>query len=559
MKSTTRRAVFLQKLKALFIPALASAGIFAGGVGALAQPAFPGPDYGPTNAPLDSWSFHDSTNWTSDLGHLPISFTNLNFCYLGDGASLIVDTNVPAWLNYNVVETNGTTNLTVDTGTVMFWFAPSWSSTSLGGTGPDNWAQLIDVGEWTPDASTGYWGLSIDPPGANIGFMAQDGLGNTYLLSAPIAWTTNYFHFVALTYSPTNVSLYLDGVLATNDPDGLSVGPSPDVLANGFFIGSDTNGVFQACGLFNTVETFNYPVSADDVQTIFNWSFGYYEISPWNTAMFNIVSAPSSQTTFTPFNDVITGPGNLQLVGSASTCSDGTNAYNIWITNVTATVSGSGSNNMSLTFTIEGGASGVPYDVFANSVLSFGPNGVPWAWEGQGYQCNIYTLTNLPNAACFLILGTPQDSDGDGLTDAYELLVSKSNPTYYSTDGTGMADGWEVLYFGHTGIDPNGDPDGDGLTTFQEWLMRSENYSPVQWNSFTNSVVGDGYQNYSGDGLANLMQASFGGNMLTNNPTWKVDTDGDGLPDEYKAMVGVSTNSAPPAPGLPAYSQNPVP
>jgi len=82
----------------------------------------------------------------------------------------------------------------------------------------------------------------------------------------------------------------------------------------------------------------------------------------------------------------------------------------------------------------------------------------------------------------------------------------------------------------------------------------------VKWNSFTNSVVGDGFQNYSGDGLANLMQASFGGNLLTNNPAWKWDTDGDGLPDEYKVMVNVSTNSPPSAPGLPTnYSQNPVP
>ena len=89
--------------------------------------------------------------------------------------------------------------------------------------------------------------------------------------------------------------------------------------------------------------------------------------------------------------------------------------------------------------------------------------------------------------------------------------------------------------------------------------MYSGGYNPVKWNSSTNSVVGDGYQNYSGDGLANLMQASFGGNEFSNNPTWKVDTDGDGLPNEYKAMVGVSTNSPPPAPGLPTYSQNPIP
>jgi hypothetical protein len=87
--------------------------------------------------------------------------------------------------------------------------------------------------------------------------------------------------------------------------------------------------------------------------------------------------------------------------------------------------------------------------------------------------------------------------------------------------------------------------------------MRSQGYNPVNWNSFTNSPVGDGYQNYSGDGLANLMQTSFGGNMLTNNPTWKENVSGDGLSDEYKTMVGLP-NTAVPAPGLPPYSMNPI-
>jgi hypothetical protein len=89
--------------------------------------------------------------------------------------------------------------------------------------------------------------------------------------------------------------------------------------------------------------------------------------------------------------------------------------------------------------------------------------------------------------------------------------------------------------------------------------MYPAGYNPVKWNSITNSIVGDGYQDFSGDGLANLMGLSFGGNIFTNNPTWRVDTDGDGLPNEYKVMVGISTNSAPPVPGLPAYSLNPTP
>ena len=548
---------FTNRLAISFRSLLAALVVLCAG-NARAQFSPPGGVYsGPTNVPLQSWSFDDPTNWTDDLGYAPVSFTNLNWSYLGDGASLVVATNAPAWLQYNVYENNGTTNLTVNSGSVTFWFAAAWSSTNAGGTGPGEWAQLFDVGEWTTNSSYGYWGLSLDPAGQNLWFVSRDGAGNTYTLSAPSSWTTNYFHFVALTYCRTNVAIYLDGVLATNDPGGLSLWPGSEVLSNGVFFGSDTNGQMQAQGLFNTVQTYNYPLSPNDVQTIFDWNFTWYEIDPLNLVMADITSASSTQTTFTPINDVITGPGNLQLIGSAATCSSGTNAWNVWLTNVVAWAVGNGT--MNIQFTIEGGSNGVPFDVFANSVLSFGPNGVPWAWEGQGYPCFTYLLTGMPTNACFLILGTPQDSDGDGLTDAYEMLVSKSNPASYSTDGTSMADGWEVLYFGHIGVSPNGDPDGDGLTTYQEWLMNSQGYNPVKWNSFTNSVVGDGFQNYSGDGLPNLMQASFGGNMLTNNVTWKVNISGDGLSDEYKTLVNLNTNSAATVTGLPAYSQNPVP
>ncbi len=397
----------------------------------------PGGKFGPTNTPLDSWSFRDSTGWTNDNGYAPVSFTNLNYSYLGNGSSLVVDTNLPAWLQYNVFESDGTTNLTVDSGTVMFWFAPSWSSTNQGGFGPGEFGRLFEVGSYTADSSYGWWSILVDDGGNNIYFAAQtNDLSSsiTTYLSAPISWTTNYFHFVTVTYSPTNTALYLDGEFVTNGAP-MTVYPGVDVLANGFYIGSDSNGVLQAHGLFNTVQTFNYPLSADDIQTFFNYEYGYYMISPWNMVMFNIVSAPSNPSSSQSYYNAITGQGSLQQAGSVTAIT----STNIWITNVVAT------SSTSLKFTIQGGSNNVPYDVFANSVLSFGTNGVPWAWMGQGYHGNIYTLSNLPPTTCFLILGTPQDSDLDGLTDAYENLVSKTNPNVADTDGDGLSDSWEVL------------------------------------------------------------------------------------------------------------------
>jgi alpha-tubulin suppressor-like RCC1 family protein len=41
--------------------------------------------------------------------------------------------------------------------------------------------------------------------------------------------------------------------------------------------------------------------------------------------------------------------------------------------------------------------------------------------------------------------------------------------TNYSTDDSGLPDWWQMLYFGHLGVDPNGDPDGDGRSNLMEY------------------------------------------------------------------------------------------
>jgi hypothetical protein len=288
----------------------------------------------------------------------------------------------------------------------------------------------------------------------------------------------------------------LDGQQAANDPGGLSIWPGSEVLSNGVFFGSDTNGQMEAQGLFNTVQTYAYPLSSNIVQAIFNWNYDYYILSPLNMAMAQIVSAPSTPSTTYSEYDIITGPGNLQQVGTVTAIT----STNVWITNVVASVFGTGTNNMKLQFTIQGGFDGVPYDTFVNSVLDFSSNtNLAWSWQGQGFHGNTYVITNLPNTTCFLILGTPQDSDCDGLTDAYERLVSKTNPYNADTSGDGISDSDKIL---------------DGL------------------------------------------------NPLGYYPQWMLDSDNDGLPDAYESSeslaFGLNPNSAEAPPVLPTYSIVPV-
>lgn len=428
--------------------ALVVAGVLFGATGAMAQLDPGGGSGGPTNEPLNSWTFYDHTNWTSDYGYAPVSFTNITYSPLGNFSSVVVDSTNAAWLHYNVFESDGTTNFTVKNGTLTFWYAPgSWSSTNAGGTGPGEYGRLFEVGSYTPDSSYGLWSIYVDEGGNNVYFSTQtnDLSSNVWTwLATPISWTTNYFHFIALTYSATNTALYFDGVLATNG-SGITVYPGPDVLTNGFYIGSDYSGVYQAHGLFNFVATYNYPLNSNDIAQIYDWEHSFYIINPFNMAMESISSAPSSPAYLTGTWDAITGAGYLQWVTNTADCITDTN---VWITNMVATIEAD--QTMTYTFSIAGGLDGAAYDVFASGAL--GPaaaigstNGATWAWMGQGYHCNTYMLTGLPMSAAFFILGTPQDSDLDGLTDAFEKLVSHTDPNNADTDGDGVSDAIEWL------------------------------------------------------------------------------------------------------------------
>jgi hypothetical protein len=314
----------------------------------------------------------------------------------------------------------------------------------MGGTGPGQYGRLLEAGGYTPDSSYGLWSIYVDAGGNNLYFSTQtNDLSsnlNTYI-SVPISWTTNYFHAVVLTYSSTNTALYLDGVLASNGP-ALAVYPGQEALTNGFYVGSSSNGVNQANGLFNDLVTYNTVMDSNTIQQTFSQEYIYYMMDPWNSAM-DTLSSGSYIPSTGPSDDVISGAGILQWDGAVSRVY-GTNAYNVWMTNLTSTLLTNGSVNY--TFTIQGGVSTTNnyFDLFATAYLANPVTNALWVWLGQGTNGASYTL-NISSQNAFFVLGTPQDTDGDGLTDAYELLVSHTNPDVADTDGSGLSDGWQVL------------------------------------------------------------------------------------------------------------------
>ncbi len=234
----------------------------------------------PTN--LNSWSFANTNTWQSDKGYAALSFTNVAMSHEGNifgTFSTVINSTNPAWLQYNVFEADGKTNLTVDNGTLILWFSPKWASatTNRNGTGPGDWGRLIDVGAYTTNASYGWWSVLLDGGGTNLYFSAQtnsgDGAVATYL-SAPIDWGSNEWHMVAVTYSPTNSALYLDGTLAASGP-GVTVYPGLDVLANGFVVGSDyETALAQARGTFDDLATYDFPLDAQTIASL----YGYYSM-----------------------------------------------------------------------------------------------------------------------------------------------------------------------------------------------------------------------------------------------------------------------------------------
>jgi alpha-tubulin suppressor-like RCC1 family protein len=207
---------------------------------------------------LDSWSFPD-TNWYSDLGDAPISFTNLNNPPSFDGNALQVDSTNVAFLQYNIVD-DVATNLTFSEGTIELWILPDWNS----GAGPGDWGRLVDVGAYGTNNPSSWWSLYFSPDGNNICFSSETNGVFTNYLSYPISWDTNTWHLIDLTYMPFRSMLYIDGQLATNG-DGARYSPSPETVSNGLYVGSDITGWQQSRALIDDLVTYNYALDPSDV------------------------------------------------------------------------------------------------------------------------------------------------------------------------------------------------------------------------------------------------------------------------------------------------------
>jgi hypothetical protein len=104
---------------------------------------------------------------------------------------------------------------------------------------------------------------------------------------------------------------------------------------------------------------------------------------------------------------------------------------------------------------------------------------------------NTYAVT-IPTPNAFLELGTPLDSNGDGITDAYSLRIAGIDP-----DAPAQSDAYGVPYawYIQNGLSVQSallDPDHDGLANYKEYLYGtrpqvSEGFSV--WTTLGNSSI----------------------------------------------------------------------
>jgi hypothetical protein len=116
------------------------------------------------------------------------------------------------------------------------------------------------------------------------------------------------------------------------------------------------------------------------------------------------------------------------------------------------------------------------------------------------------------------------DTDGDGVSDDYEITVYATDPGRWDTDGDGLSDGDELL---RMGSDPFvWDTDGDGVADGDEEAAGTDPLAAAEPAPEASSVDSDN------DRLADADEAAVGTDPATP------DADGDGYYDGDEANLG---------------------
>lgn len=399
-------------------------------------------------------------------------------------------------------------------GAIRFWYRPDQAS----GTGSGTIATLLELTASNGKTSEVWWSLVVSPKGDEVHLVCQTESGPESCLSAAVNWDPGSWHMLTLGFTPTNSAIYIDDQLAAVGA-GLVTIPKEAAPYTSLIVGSVVDGSLPAQGQIEELCIFSGRKKMQQIMgNIFglsvDWEIGLYYASLSKTAALGPISdeeiaARAARAAQRKAEREALGiaeelGGGMQMMlmsGPTATCVTNSRLY------ITNTVAWFDTNALwTVQFDVQGTNS--PVDIFGTTNLS----STNWFYLERGPSCATYQYTNQAPEQTYYILGdSTVDSDGDGLPDSYEKLISHSDPytpTSLDSDGDGLSDAWELA----NGYNPTkADTDGNGIP--------------------------DGYEDKDGDGLANLMETAFVGNPVVFNLNWRQDADGAGIPDSISAVA----------------------
>ncbi len=240
---------------------------------------------------LTAWKFPPVTNAVmfgrTEDGQEPTSTVNV-WQSIGSWDNYAADLQIPRnpspdqiGLSYNRFKSPTRPNLTPNRGSLSMWFQPNWQSSNavVAGTNQLRYS-LLNLSQTgnseTNELPGAYWGLEVNGNGTAITFCTARATNDSQKmqwLTTNINWLrritdkTNAWHHIALSYSETNIALYIDGAIAgvTNSTE-LGSWPGTNLPSNPWriWIGGRLNESL-ANGSYDCIETFNYPMTTEEV------------------------------------------------------------------------------------------------------------------------------------------------------------------------------------------------------------------------------------------------------------------------------------------------------